>query len=140
MLAIVVEVPSSPPNSTSSGAAPNSTAQWTPAQTVISILLFLLAGLFEIGGGWLVWKGIRENKYPALYITFGSIVLVCYGFVPTLQPSDSFGRTFAVYGGFFIALSYAWSAIFDGFTPDLGDYIGASVALVGVCIAWFWPR
>jgi drug/metabolite transporter superfamily protein YnfA len=90
--------------------------------------------------GWLVWQGIREKKSPALYIAFGSIVLAFYGLVPTLQPSDSFGRTFAVYGGFFIVLSYVWAAALDGFIPDTGDYVGAAIALVGVCITWFWPR
>ncbi len=31
-----------------------------------------------------------------------------YGFIPTLQPTSNFGRLYAVYGGFFIVLSYAW--------------------------------
>jgi small multidrug resistance family-3 protein len=127
--------PSLSPQEGNSGSA-----HWTVAQIIFSIFLFILAGILEIGGGWLVWKGIRENKSPALFITTGSIVLVCYGFVPTLQPSDSFGRIFAVYGGFFIVLSYAWVALIDGFVPDTGDYIGAAIALVGVSISWFWPR
>jgi len=27
-----------------------------------SILLFAVAALFEIGGAWLVWQGIREHR------------------------------------------------------------------------------
>lgn len=27
-----------------------------------SAALFVLAGLFEIGGAWLVWQGVREHK------------------------------------------------------------------------------
>ena len=38
----------------------------------------------------------------------GSVVLVVYGFIPCLQPMSDFGRVYAVYGGFFIALSYLW--------------------------------
>ena len=38
----------------------------------------------------------------------GSVVLVVYGFIPCMQPMSDFGRVYAVYGGFFIALSYLW--------------------------------
>ena len=53
--------------------------------------LFLAAGLAEIGGGWLVWQSVRENK-PAWWAVAGGAVLVLYGFIPTLQPLDDFGR------------------------------------------------
>jgi hypothetical protein len=36
--------------------------QWTPIIIFQTILLFLVAGLAEIGGGWLVWQTIREGK------------------------------------------------------------------------------
>ena len=62
------------------------------------------------------------------------------GFVPTLQPLSDFGRLYAVYGGLFIAMSYGWGYVFDGMKPDLGDLIGSILALLGVCIALFWPR
>ena len=110
------------------------------ASAVISIILFVVAGVLEIGGGYLIWIGIRDKYKPAITLPMGGIVLVAYGFVPTLQPSSSFGRIFAVYGGFFIVLSYLWAYIFEGAHPDIGDYIGASIALGGVAIAWFYPR
>jgi Uncharacterised BCR, YnfA/UPF0060 family len=50
----------------------------------------------------------------------GALVLVSYGFVPTAQPVDNFGRVFAVYGGFFIILSYLWGWAVDGDRPDTG--------------------
>jgi small multidrug resistance family-3 protein len=68
-------------------------------------------------------------------------VLCCYGLIPTLQPPEaSFGRVYAVYGGFFIILSYAWGAALDGDRPDAGDWAGAALATAGVLLAWFWPR
>ena len=42
--------------------------------------------------------------------------------------------------GFFIVLSLAWGALLDGFRPDVGDYVGAAVALVGVLIMMIWRR
>ena len=78
----------------------------------------------------------------------GISFLVVYGFVPVVQtlvaPSGgqnaTFGRVFAVYGGFFIGLSYLWGWLADGTKPDGGDALGASVAIAGVLVAWFWPR
>lgn len=109
-------------------------------QAVTSLLLFVLAGLCEIGGGYLVWRGIKQDEHKTVLIVCGSFLLILYGFIPTLQESESFGRVYAVYGGFFIVMSYTWVAVIEGFVPDVGDYAGAGIALCGVCIAWFWPR
>jgi len=116
---------------------------WTPSSIALSLFLFLLAGLFEIGGGWLVFVGMRDpqRRRPRwLYIFMGSLVLIAYGFVPTLQPSSNFGRIFAVYGGFFVALSYLWGYLVDGVRLDIGDWVGSAFCIFGVLLAWFWPR
>jgi len=113
--------------------------EWSFANVVKVTLLFFLAGLCEIGGGWLVWQAVRCDK-PAGYAIMGSIILIVYGFIPTLQPLESFGRLYAVYGGLFIGLAYLWGAIVDKDIPDKGDIIGSVIAFVGVCISLFWPR
>lgn len=33
-----------------------------PASVVRSLSLFLVAGVCEIGGGWLMWKWLRDDK------------------------------------------------------------------------------
>ena len=103
-----------------------------------SILYFILAGLFEIGGGYLVWLWLREGK-PISYAVAGGIILFLYGVIPTLQTS-SFGRVYAAYGGVFIVLSIIWGWKIDKVTPDRFDLIGGLVALIGVCIIMYWPR
>lgn len=117
--------------------------QWTPATIVQAIAVFCLAGLAEIVGGWMVWSAIRgnaEGKKPWWFALIGSLILVIYGFVPTLQPSDSFGRVYAVYGGFFIVLSFLFGWWLDGDKPDIGDVVGGAIALAGVLVILFWPR
>ncbi|HNP24890.1 MAG TPA: YnfA family protein [Panacibacter sp.] len=103
-----------------------------------SIVTFLLAGLCEIGGGYLVWLWLKEDK-PFWYGLAGGIILAFYGIIATLQTA-SFGRTYATYGGYFIILSLLWAYKFDNFRPDRYDIIGASVALAGVCIMFYARR
>lgn len=103
-----------------------------------SILYFLLAGLFEIGGGYMMWLWWREG-YGWWWGAAGAAVLALYGLIPTLQPA-SFGRVYAAYGGVFIALSIFWGWAIDHTTPDRYDLLGGAIALVGVAIIFFWPR
>lgn len=104
-----------------------------------SIGLFVVAAVFEIGGAWLVWQGIRENR-GLLWIGAGVIGLGLYGFVATLQSDAEFGRILAAYGGIFVAGSLAWGMVADGYRPDRYDVIGALVCLVGVAVIMYAPR
>ena len=103
-----------------------------------SIVYFLLAGLCEIGGGYLVWLWLREDR-PIAYGLVGAVVLVLYGVIPTLQPAH-FGRVYAAYGGVFIVLSILWGWKIDGISPDRFDVIGGIIALIGVAVIMYWPR
>jgi len=105
---------------------------------VKSLFYFVLAGLMEIGGGYLVWLWLRENKA----ITFGllgAVILALYGVIPTLQPAN-FGRVYAAYGGIFIVLSIFWGWKVDKIVPDRFDLIGGLLALVGVLVIMYYPR
>ena len=103
-----------------------------------SIGIFVLAGLCEIGGGYLVWQTLREDK-PMWYGVVGGAILVLYGIVATLQEAN-FAKVYATYGGFFIVLSLVWAFAFDKYVPTKYDVIGALIALLGVCIIYYSPR
>lgn len=103
-----------------------------------SLILFALAGLAEIGGGYLVWQWLREGKGIWLG-AIGGAVLFVYGVIPTLQTEPAFGRVYAAYGGIFVVLSIFWGMVFDGWKPDRFDLIGAAFALIGVSII-MWGR
>ena len=107
-------------------------------KTVTSILIFIFAGLCEIGGGYLVWLWLRENK-PWWFGAIGSIVIILYGVVATLQPAN-FSRVYAAYGGIFIIMAILWGWKIDGFIPDKYDIIGGIVSLAGMAIIMFAPR
>ncbi len=116
----------------------NNSHDGTIRKILTSLTLFLLAGLFEIGGGYLVWLWLRENMSWILGV-IGGIVLFLYGIVPTFQQSH-FHRTYAAYGGIFIVMAIFWGWIVGGYTPDVFDGIGAVIALAGVAIIFYMPR
>ena len=97
-----------------------------------SLSYFIIAGLLEIGGGYLIWIWLKEDK-GIIYALLGALALILYGIIPTLQPAH-FGRVYAAYGGVFIVLSLLWGWKIDGILPDVFDMIGGGIALIGVGI------
>jgi len=108
------------------------------ADVARSLSLFVLAGLCEIGGGYLVWLWLREGK-GLLIGVFGAVVLIMYGVIPTFQPAH-FGRVYAAYGGWFVVLSILWGWLVDRIPPDRYDLAGGFICLIGVLVIMYWPR
>jgi small multidrug resistance family-3 protein len=105
-----------------------------------SVALFIAAGLAEIGGGYLVWRWLREGAGWQAGLA-GAVILVLYGVIPTLQPpTANFGRVYAAYGGVFVIMSLLWGWGVDGRGPDRYDWIGAAIVAAGVAVIFFGPR
>ncbi|MGN6244372.1 MAG: YnfA family protein [Motilibacteraceae bacterium] len=104
-----------------------------------SVALFVAAGFAEIGGGYLVWRWLRDGAGWWVGV-FGALVLVGYGVIPTLQENLSFGRVYAAYGGVFVVMSLLWGWGVDSVRPDRWDWLGALVIVAGVAVIAFAPR
>lgn len=109
------------------------------ADVARSLALFMIAAVAEIGGAWLVWQAIREDRGFWL-AGLGIMALGAYGFIATLQPETHFGRILAAYGGVFVVGSLLWGVALDGFRPDRYDVVGAGICLVGVAVIMYSPR
>jgi len=108
-------------------------------EVVLSTLgLFLFASLLEIGGGYLVWKVLRDHKGKILGVV-GALILFSYGIVMTLQPAN-FGKVYATYGGIFVVMSIIWGYWVDKKKPDRFEIIGSIVLLIGVVVMFYFPR
>jgi small multidrug resistance family-3 protein len=105
---------------------------------ITTLVLFFAAALLEIGGGYLVWKWLKEKR-TWIYGLVGGLILFGYGIIPTLQPAH-FGRVYAAYGGIFVVSSIIWGAIVDKKSPDRYEIIGALVTLLGALIIFYAPR
>ena len=102
-------------------------------------LLFIFAGIAEIGGGYLFGNGYGKGNHPigdSLEVLFWPL----YGVIATFQSFPSFGRVYAAYGGVFIVLSVLWGWGIDKKTPDLYDWVGAGICIVGVLVMLLAPR
>lgn len=70
----------------------------------------IIAGIVEIGGGYLIWLRLREGK-PVYLGIFGSIASALYGVIATFPSFSSCGRIYAAFGGIFITLSVIWGEL-----------------------------
>lgn len=107
-------------------------------EPVRALGLFVLAGLLEIGGGYLVWRWLRQGD-PWWAGLIGAIALAGYGAVATLQPAG-FGRVYAAYGGIFVAMALLWGWLVDRRAPDRFDLVGSGIAVAGMCVILYAPR
>ena len=100
--------------------------------------LFGLAGLAEIGGGWLVWRWLRDGAGWVLGLV-GALVLVAYGVIPTLRRETRSGGSTPPTAGCSSCSALLWGWWLDGDRPDRRDIVGALVVSVGVGIIFFGP-
>ena len=105
---------------------------------LVTLALFFVAAVAEIGGGYLVWIWLRKKKTIALGV-LGGIILFVYGIIPTLQPAE-FGRVYAAYGGIFIVSAIIWGRMVDKVKPDRYEIIGSIVAVIGAIVIFYAPR
>jgi small multidrug resistance family-3 protein len=103
-----------------------------------SLFFFFMAGLCEIGGGYLVWLWLRES-YSWMLGAFGGFVLFLYGVIPTFQNAN-FHRTYAAYGGIFIIMAIIWGYLLEKNVPDIYDIIGIIISSIGVTKIFCYPR
>jgi len=108
------------------------------ASIIVSFMLFFIAAIAEIGGGYLVWLWLRKKKTYLLGIV-GGFILFIYSIIPTFQPAE-FGRVYAAYGGIFIITSILWGMVVDKKRPDKYEMIGSFIAVLGSIIIFYSPR
>ena len=98
-------------------------------EVILSTLgLFFFAALLEIGGGYLVWKWLRDHK-GKIFGLVGALILFSYGIIPTFQPA-AFGRVYATYGGIFVIMSILWGYWVDKKKPERFEIIGSVIVLI----------
>ena len=105
----------------------------------MAYLLYVAAALAEIAGCFSFWAWWRLDR-PAAWLLPGTLSLVLFAWLLALTPSDAAGRTFAAYGGIYVAASLAWLWLAEGVRPDRWDLLGGATCIVGAGIVLLAPR
>jgi small multidrug resistance family-3 protein len=100
--------------------------------------LFVVTALAEIIGCWLPYRWLRHGDTPWLLVP-AVVSLGAFAWLLTLHPGAA-GRTYAAYGGIYVAVALLWLWIVDGQLPDRWDVIGATLSIAGMAVIAFAPH
>ncbi|MCY1462917.1 hypothetical protein D9M71_807430 [compost metagenome] len=96
-----------------------------------------MTALAEIVGCYLPWLVLRQGK-SALLLLPAAVSLGLFAWLLTLHPAAA-GRTYAAYGGMYIAVALLWLRFVDGLALTRWDVAGAAIALAGMAVIALQP-
>lgn len=105
----------------------------------MTALVYAAAALAEIAGCFAVWAWWRAGA-SALWLAPGGAALAGFAFLLALTPPDHAGRSFAAYGGVYIAVSLLWLWAVEGQMPRPSDLVGAALAVAGAAVILWGTR
>ncbi len=100
--------------------------------------LFAVTALAEIAGCYLPWLVLKQGRSAWLLVP-AALSLALFAWLLTLHPSAA-ARTYAAYGGMYIAVALAWLRVVDGVALTRWDLAGAALALAGMAVIALQPR
>jgi small multidrug resistance family-3 protein len=101
------------------------------------IILFAVTALAEIVGCYLPWLVLKQGKSVLLLLP-AAISLALFAWLLTLHPTAA-ARTYAAYGGMYIAVALVWLRVVDDVPLTGWDISGAAIALVGMAVIAMQP-
>ena len=103
-----------------------------------TLLLYLCTAVAEILGCYLPWLVLKQGRSAWLLVP-AAVSLALFAWLLTLHPSAA-GRTYAAYGGMYIAVALVWLWLVDGVTLTRWDLAGTSIALIGMAVIALQPE
>jgi len=100
--------------------------------------LFVLTAVAEILGCYLPFVWLRRG-HSAWLLLPSAVSLGAFAWLLTLHPFAA-SRTYAAYGGVYVAVAMLWLWRVESISPDRWDVIGATVSVAGMAIIAFGPR
>lgn len=105
----------------------------------MTALVYVGAALAEIAGCFAFWSWLRLGQ-SIWWIVPGLVSLAAFAYLLTLAEVGFAGRTYAAYGGVYIAASLGWLWLVEGMRPDRWDVAGVAICLAGAAVIVLGPR
>ena len=103
-----------------------------------TLALFALTAIAEILGCYLPWLWLRRGA-PIWLLGPAALSLALFVWLLTLHPAGA-GRTYAAYGGVYVAVAMGWMWLIEGIRPDRWDCLGSVLTLAGAAVIFLVPR
>ena len=104
-----------------------------------SFASYMVAAVAEIAGCFAFWAWLRLGK-SVYWVLPGIVSLAVFALLLTRIEALFSGRTFAAYGGVYIAASLIWLWVIEGQRPDKWDILGAVICITGAVVILFGQR
>lgn len=99
---------------------------------------FALTAVAEICGCYLPYLWLRQGRSVWLLVP-AAMSLMVFVWLLTLHPTGA-ARTYAAYGGVYVAVAVVWLWLVEGQRPTWWDLIGSVVTISGMAIIALGPR
>jgi len=104
-----------------------------------TVALFVVTALAEIVGCYLPFLWLRRDGSPWLLLP-AVVALAAFAWLLTLHPALGAGRTYAAYGGVYVAVAVLWMWWVEGARPNRWEALGVALTLAGMAITVIAPR
>jgi small multidrug resistance family-3 protein len=94
--------------------------------------LFVATAIAEIVGCYLPYLYLKQGGSVWLLVP-AALCLALFVWLLSIHPTAA-GRVYAAYGGVYICVAIGWLWAVDSIKPNLSDWIGVAVCLLGAAI------
>lgn len=103
-----------------------------------TLILFVFSAVAEILGCYLPYLWLRKG-YSAWLLLPAAVSLAVFAWLLTLHPTGA-ARTYAAYGGVYVAVAVFWLWAVEQQRPNRWDYLGVALCLLGMFVIMLAPR
>lgn len=108
------------------------------ASLATTVALFFATAVAEIIGCYLPYLWLKHARTAWLLVP-AAVSLALFAWLLTLHPTIA-GRTYAAYGGVYIAVALLWMWRIERVAPDRWDIIGVALSIAGALLIVGGPR
>lgn len=100
---------------------------------LVNLGIYVAAAIAEIAGCFAFWMWLRQGRSP-WWLVPALVMLAAFAWLLTRIDVGFAGRTYAAYGGVYIAASLAWLWLVEGNRPTTWDLAGAALTVTGALV------